>query len=115
MPSIDVASLSEEIRTDLRLNQMRAGLIAYAIRLGKRPPVGIVIGFSLQIKTGDLANALTGDLSGTVNETEKLQMHIVVTQADIDAGIQLINDQAITYRRPKASVMVLGGGKKERV
>jgi len=93
---------------------VRAGCVAHAIRLGKRPPIGVSLGFAFQIKKHesetaepDLSKIDLDDPTVAVPVSEKVWCSFSVIQEDIDNAIQLINGQKITYREPKVSQMKL--------
>jgi hypothetical protein len=88
----------------------RAAVIAHLVRLGKVPPVGTSIGFSMQLRHHEIKDPsdiskISGDDGVPVGE--KVWYTMVLTKADIDAAHALINDQAISYHEPKTSVMKL--------
>jgi len=70
MPDVYPPELNDE--------SIRAGIVAHAIRLGKRPSVGTVVGFSARIQTGDKDEILSGDFSNVVSSEKygvKLSSH----------------------------------------
>ncbi len=100
MPVPDLPDLTDET--------IRASGIAHAIRLGKRPAVGMVMGFSLQLEereAEDIEHAINAPTLRTV--TDKVPYEFVVTEEDIRRAEQLINEQQIRYREPKTSVLKL--------
>lgn len=109
LTSGDLTSRVTDIKyTEVTDPDLRAAVVAHAIRLGKRPPVGIEIGFSQEIREGDAEEAISVsgevDIAKTRPISEKIWCQITVTQADIDAAHALINDQKITYREAGGKV-----------
>ena len=80
--------------------ETKAGVIAHAIRLGKCPKAGQVIGGNMRMATANLA--ATEMTSGVFFPFE-----FVVAQEDIARAIQMINDQQATYSEPKTTVVRL--------
>jgi hypothetical protein len=58
--------------------------------LGKRPPVGQGIGFSVQLRSHEQADIEAGNIEGGVPLTGKIWVWIDVTQEDIDNAHKLI-------------------------
>lgn len=109
MTTGDAASRGEDRRyTEVADLTIRASVIAHAIRLGKRLPVGVEISFSQEIREGFADEALspTGEIDVTKTKpiTEKRWLRFNVTQADIDAAHELINSQKIKYRETGGKV-----------
>lgn len=88
----------------------RASIIAHLIRIGERPPLGRVIGFSQQIREGEVADVVSA--SGAIDHTKapaitpKVWYQITVNQADINAAHALINSQQLSYREKKTSQII---------
>lgn len=100
---------------DMNDENVRAGVISHAIRLGKCPAPGMVLSFAVQVhEVSDLEAAKRGDLTGAKDLTEKIPISFVVTKADIDNAIRLINAQQITYVEPKTSFMPLSTKPQEK-
>lgn len=115
MTTGDIATVPTNIRyTEVTDPDLRAAIVAHAVRLGKRPAVGTEIGFSQEIRQGDAEEAIsaTGEINVTRTKpiSEKVWMQITVTQADIEAAHALINSQKINYREAggKVSQMYTG-------
>lgn len=54
---------------------IRAGAIAHAIKLGKCPPVGVIIGFNVQMQRGDTSMLESGDFSKAENVSGPAPVH----------------------------------------
>jgi hypothetical protein len=105
--SVGLGMNDEPDLPDLTDANVRAGIIAHAIRLGKCPPPGITIGFNVQVQTGERAEIERGDFSTVKDLTEKIPLSFEVSAEDIENAKRLINGQRISYREPKLSIMPL--------
>ena len=85
--------------------ELRATAIAHAIRLGKCPPPGLVMGFNIQVRQIEETDLAAGELEKAVDLSEKVPFEFVVTEEDIEAGKRLINEQRATYREPKLTTV----------
>lgn len=80
-----------------------ASALAHAIRLGKRPPVGCVMGCNLQFEELDTATGERRNLS------DKRPVEFFVTAERIAAAEKLINDQRQEFHRdPLLSLVKVG-------
>jgi hypothetical protein len=84
--------------------EIRAGVVAHLIRLGKRPPLGQTVGFAAQTKVVQ-SEADIGNPSKVISEGERIWCQFTITRGDIDRAHKLIDDQTITYGEPKTSKM----------
>ncbi len=86
---------------------IRAAIVAHAIRLGKPLAPGICVTCSAVLQTVDAEAFHRGDLSGAKDETGKVPVEFTVTKEDIGNAKRMINDQRISYREPKTSILPL--------
>lgn len=82
-----------------------AGIVAHAIRQGKRPQVGMVIDCLVNWKSVSEEDLKAGRLENAKDETQPRRIAFVVEQRHIDAAIRLINEQRATYREPKTTTI----------
>lgn len=86
------------VYTEVSEPEIRASVLAHAIRLGQLPPVGHWIGFSRQLKEVEADDPAVIDIKAASAIGDKIWCRITITQADIAAAIALINSQRATYR-----------------
>jgi hypothetical protein len=89
---------------------IRAAAIAHAIRLGKCPKPGMVMGGKFQIESIEKADFEAGNLEKATPESETVEIEFTVTQDDIAAAIAAINAQRAQYRSPKTTTMHMRRG-----
>jgi hypothetical protein len=82
---------------------MQLGAIAHAIRLGKRPRPGMIMGGNMRL---DELNTVTGELKPGA---EKTPVEFEVTQELLDEAAAEIDAQRAVFREPKTTVLSLGG------
>ena len=80
--------------------EARAAVIAHAIRLGKCPAAGQIVGGNMRMSVANLG--------ATEMVTDKHPFEFQVTQDDIDRAIVLINEQRAVYSEPKITMVRLG-------
>lgn len=92
----------------MNLRDVAIGALAHAIRLGKRPRPGMVMGGNISI---DVIDQETGKLT----EGEKRPVEFLVTEGLLAAAVDAINAQDVTYREPKTSVLHYGNAVPDAV
>ncbi len=90
---------------------IRAAIVAHAIRLGKTLTPGTRVACSAILRTVDGEAFRQGDLSDAKDETGKVPVEFTVTEEDIGNAKRMINEQRISYREPKTSILALKSGK----
>lgn len=84
---------------------LRASVIAHAIRLGKCPRPGMIMGCTLSVKQIEEDDFAAARLERATAISKPEPWEFRVAQEDIDAGRRLINDQAAVYREPKLTTV----------
>jgi len=85
---------------------IQIAMLAHAIRLGKRPRPGQMMGCNISIREMDTE-------TGAVSPGDKMPFDFVVTGELLAAAAAAINAQRVQYREPKTSVMALGEPNQE--
>lgn len=86
----DVSERCSAPAPELTEASIRAGAIAHAIKLGKCPPIGAIIGFNVQMQRGDTSMLESGDFSKAENVSGKVPLQFTVTPEDIALARALI-------------------------
>jgi len=84
---------------------VKASIIAHAIRLGKCPEVGMRVGCNIQMHTADVESPEQVRLDQATPISEIVPVEFTVTAEDIAAGRRLINEQRARYREPKETIV----------
>lgn len=82
--------------------KVMAGALAHAIRLGKCPRAGMVMGCNLSLDELDTE-------TGALKQGEKHPYEFEVTDELLQEARALINAQAAIYREPKTTVVQVDG------
>lgn len=95
------------VYTEITDQGERAAIVAHMIRIGSRPQVGVEVGFSRQMKQGEVDDVVSAsgeiDFEKATPVEEKIWCQIRVTDRDIEAAHALINEQKASYRNPAIS------------
>ena len=86
---------------------IRASLIAHAIRLGKCPAVGVVMGATFTLKDISEEDLAAGRIDQARDLSAPMDIEFAVTAEDLAAGRKLINEQRARYREPKRTFVPL--------
>lgn len=93
-------------------SQIRAAAVAHAIRLGKRPAVGMVMAGKLRVAEIGDADLAAGRFDRATVRGAGVEVEFTITAEDIANAERAINQQRATYREPKLTTLRFEDGKQ---